>query len=496
MNSLLKSMKEINNRKIGENGDPSYCSTLNGLMDLFAFGGAYRSRTPEDKVFLFKKAFEEDETLAIKCLFYLRDVRGGQGERQFFRDVIRWLGYNHSEVVLRNLENIPFYGRWDDLYCLVGTPIELKVFEFMRHQLALDVQSKTPSLMTKWLKSENTSSVRSRQLGEITRKYFKMTPKQYRKTLSVLRERINVLERLMSQQRWDEIEFDKIPSRAGLIYRNAFARNDFLKMRYEKFMSDSTTKVNAGTLYPCDVVSQATKVRGDFDDPQRLAVNKYWDNLTDYFNNAVFNGVAVVDTSGSMTGGQAINPIDVAIALGMYCAEKCGEDSPWHGHYISFSSHPQLISIDGTDFVDKVNRIYRTNLCENTDIEAVFDLILGVAITNHTPQKDMPENIIIISDMEFDSARGYYWFAKEEAPKIETVMEKCMRKYQKAGYDLPHLVFWNVNARNDTIPMKDNGNITFVSGYSPVLFESILTGKTGLDLVLDKLNSKRYERVK
>lgn len=488
MNTLLNAMKETNNYTFTENGDLAYKSTLNEVYDLFSLGGSYRSRSDADCILLFKKAMEQDEVMALKCLFYLRDVRGGQGERRFFRVIIKWLANNHTDMIARNMRLIPEFGRWDDLYLFVDTPLEGAAFNFMNEQLALDVYSKTPSLLAKWLKSENTSSAESRRLAVRTRKYLRMTAKQYRKTLSILRERIRVVERLMSENRWDEIEFDKLPSKAGIIYRNAFARRDILKEKYEKFAKDTTTKVNAGTLYPCDVVAQARKEYGrSFDAPERLMVNKYWDNLNDYFNNAIFNGVAVVDTSGSMTwsGDNTIQPIDVAIALGMYCAEKCNPASPWHGNYISFSRQARLVPVEGVDFVDKVRRIEAKNLCENTNIESVFNLILSLAIENNVPQSDMPENIVIISDMQFDG--GYY--------VNDTVMEACMRKYQVAGYKLPHLIFWNVAARNDTFPMRDEKNVTFVSGYSPVLFEQIMTGKTGVDLMLDKLNSDRYKDV-
>lgn len=496
MNSLLNAMQEHQNMKLTENGGLAYKSTMDNLMDLFAFGGAYRSRSDEDCILLFKKAFEQNESLALKCLFYLRDVRGGQGERRFFRIVTKWLACNKIDAMRRNLHLVPEYGRWDDLYTFVGTPLEKEAFDIMFHQLALDVECKTPSLLAKWLKSENTSSNKSKELGKLTRIAFKMTPRQYRKTLSILRGRIRVVEKLMSENRWDEIEFDKLPSKAGFIYRNAFARHDIIREKYEKFAKDVTAKVNAKTLNPCEVVHQALQVYGRygciscFDDTERLMVNKYWDNLADYFHNAVFNGVAVVDTSGSMTNfGNTIAPIDVAIALGMYCAEKCNTKSPWYGNYITFSAQARLVQVEGVDFVDKVGRIMKANLCENTNIESVFDLILNLAIKNRVPQEDMPENVIIISDMEFDSARGY------RSRNVETVMEKCMREYTTAGYKLPKLVFWNVDARNNTIPMRDEGYISFVSGYSPVLFEQIMSGKTGIDLVLDKLNSKRYEAV-
>ena len=210
----------------------------------------------------------------------------------------------------------PEYRRWDDLYCLVDTALETEMFAFLKEQLALDIQSKTPSLLAKWLKSENTTSADSRALASRTRKAFGMTAKQYRKTLSMLRSKINIVEKLMSENRWDEIEFDKIPSRAGLIYKNAFARHDIERIKanptvqsYETFIKDETTTVNAKTLYPYECVDKAFKAMRSgwgygsgvaLDNVDRLAVNKYWANLEDYFKDSVFNGMAIVDTSGSM----------------------------------------------------------------------------------------------------------------------------------------------------------------------------------------------------
>lgn len=500
-NTMLNAMKRANNVTYTENGGLTYKSTMNGLLDLFALGGSYRSRSDEDCIFLFKKAFDEDPTLALKCLFYLRDVRGGQGERRFFRVVIRWLANNKREFMVRNLKLVPEYGRWDDLYTFVDTPLEKAAFDLMHEQLALDVQCKTPSLLAKWLKSENTSSQASRRLATLTRQSFGLTSREYRKTLSILRNRIRVVERLMSDNRWEEIEFDKIPSKAGLIYRNAFARRDILKEKYERFAKDENTKVNAKTLYPCEIVHEALATSNSYSwnaryknlsETERAMLNKYWANLEDYFHNAVFDGVAVVDTSSSMwSTGRYVNiaPMDVACALGMYCAEKCNPASPWHGHYISFSREARLVPVEGIDFVDKCRRIRDHDLCENTNIESIFDLLLTIAVRKRVPQSEMPKNIVIISDMQFDRACGW-------GTEIESVCEKWTRKFAAAGYAIPHLVFWNVDAREDTIPMRDNGHVTFVSGYSASLFEQLLTGKTGLDFVLEKLNSERYAAVR
>lgn len=498
MNPLLNGMKNATNYTYTENGALTHKSTMSGLLDLFAMGAAYRTRSDEDCIFLFKNAFEEDEVHALKCLFYLRDVRGGQGERRFFRVVTRWLADHQTEAMRRNLEFVPEFGRWDDLYEFIGTKLEENAFELMRKQLMLDVQCKTPSLLAKWLKSENTSSSKSRELANKTRQAFHMNHKEYRKTLSVLRERIKVLERLMSENRWEEIEFDKIPSKAGLVYRNAFARRDMIKAKYEHFVKDEKTTVNAGTLYPYEVVAKAYNLtnagyyywnrKTDIGPVERAAINKYWANLKDYFNGCTLDALCMIDTSGSMWGSEASAPINVAISIGLYAAERAR--GPFAGHYISFSSRPQLIETAGIDFVDKVQRIYSTNLCENTNIEAAFDMVLRTAINNNCTQADLPKSIIVVSDMEFDAQRGYY------GSRNGTLMENIERKWNQAGYKMPNLVYWCVQARQNNIPMTVKDGISYVSGFSPVIFEQIMKGKTAFDLMLDKLDSERYACIK
>lgn len=498
MSTLLNGMKNATNYTYTENLALTHKSTMSSLLDLFAMGAAYRTRSDEDCIFLFKKAFEEDEVHALKCLFYLRDVRGGQGERRFFRVVTRWLADHQTEAMRRNLEFVPEFGRWDDLYEFIGTKLEENAFELMRKQLMLDVQCKTPSLLAKWLKSENTSSSKSRELANKTRQAFHMNHKEYRKTLSVLRERIKVLERLMSENRWDEIEFDKIPSKAGLVYRNAFARRDMIKAKYEHFVKDEKTTVNAGTLYPYEVVAKAYNLtnagyyywnrKTDIDPVERAAINKYWANLKDYFNGCTLDALCMIDTSGSMWGSEASAPINVAISIGLYAAERAR--GPFAGHYISFSSRPQLIETAGIDFVDRVQRIYSTNLCENTNIEAAFDMVLHTAISNNCTQADLPKSIIVVSDMEFDAQRGYY------GSRNGTLMENIERKWNQAGYKMPNLVYWCVQARQNNIPMTVKNGISYVSGFSPVIFEQIMKGKTAFDLMLDKLDSERYACIK
>ena len=500
MNTFLNGMKEATNYTLTENGALTHKSTMDDVLDLFAMGAAYRSRSEQDCILLFKNAYVADPVYALKCLFYIADCRGGQGERRFFRVCAKWLASYDPEAIRRNLIHIPEYRRWDDLFVFIGTPVENDALDIVKHQLALDVQCKTPSLLGKWMPSENTSSLKTRKTAAYVRKYLGMTSKQYRKTLSILRARINVLERLMSEGRWDEIEFDKIPSKAGLKYKNAFARHDIERMNknpevktYADFAKDTTTKVNAKDLYPYEVVDKAYKVfHTRMDDTDRLMVNKFWDNLANYFNGKSLNALAVVDTSGSMTwSGGAAKPLNVAISLGMYCAERA--KGPFAGHYVSFASRPQLIKVEGVDFVDKVKRIYATNLCDNTNIEATFDMLLNTAISNNCDQSELPENIIIISDMEFDAARGY----GSRNTNAKTLMENIRDKWARAGYRMPKLIYWNVDARQDNIPEDIGvGNISYVSGMSASIFETIMSGKTGIELMKEKLDSPRYEVIR
>ena len=517
MNKFLNGLTDASNYTFTENGAVTHKTTKSDLLDMFAMGAAMRTRSDEDVILMFRKAYAENPVYALKCLFYIRDIRGGQGERRFFRVVMRDLAKYDTQAVLRNLTHIPEFGRWDDLYVFVGTPVESAAFELMKNQLALDVSCKTPSLLAKWLKSENTSSQKSRELANKTRIAFGMNHKQYRKTLSILRARINVLERLMSENRWDEIEFDKIPSRAGMIYKNAFARHDIERMKqdptvqsYADFAKDTTTKVNAKALYPYECVAEAFKaMRGgsmygyrrdvSMDDTNRLMVNKYWDNLADYFNGATFNGMAIVDTSGSMCGSTADAPINVAISLGMYCAEKA--KGPYNGHFITFSSNPTFVKVEGVDFCDKVCRMAGADWGGSTNVEAAFDMMLDVAIKNRLSQDEIPENLIIISDMEFNScvtsgARSTSRWGGYGGGVKDTLFEAMAKKWASYGYKMPHLVFWNVQARQNNIPMLGNGPVSYVSGMSPSIFETIMSGKTGYDLMMEKLDSARYEVIR
>lgn len=490
MNTFMNGLIDANNYGLTINGAIKHLTTKSAVLDMFSLCGAYRQRSDADCILAFKNAFDENQTLALKCLFYLRDCRGGQGERRFFRVCFRWLANSFPDTAIRNLANVSEYGRWDDLiYSTLGTTVEKAALDLIYSQFKLDLECKTPSLLGKWLPSENASSKVTKSAAAKVRVYFDLSHKEYRKALSELRSRINIVEKLMSQGKWQDIQFDKIPSRAGLIYKNAFARRDIIAKKYETFAKDENTKVNAGVLYPYDIAQRAfCSKHYSVEAPERVMLQKYWDNLPNYYGDNDENGLAIVDVSGSMTG----QPMEAAVSLGAYIAER--GHGPFANHFITFSNNPHLVKFEGVDIVDKFNRAKRADWGMSTNIEAVFDMLLSIAKQNNTLPEDIPNRLYIFSDMEFNSCMtGRRDYSSEN--DIETLLETIANRWAAAGYELPKVIFWNLNARTQNIPAL-GGRFSYVSGLSPVMIETILSGKDGYMLMLEKLNSERYAAVR
>lgn len=501
MNTFMNQLRQDTNYKNTENGAVAHKSTNSAVYDLFALGAAYRNRTNEDCILLFKNAFEENQSLALKCLFWIRDCRGGAGERRFFRVAFRWLALNYPSRVENLVSYLPEYGRYDDLFSLLDTPLENCVIDIIKRQLSADIDSESNgiSLISKWLPSENASNSDTIARARKIRKALNLTSKQYRQMLSKLRTKVNVLEKLMSANEWDKIEFDKIPSRAGVIYKNAFARRDIIAKKYKTFIMDNNTKVNASVLYPYEIVHKAIR-DGKKNEVIRETLNKYWKNLPDYLDGKECKLLCVIDTSFSMTskiGGYSYNtpvPIDAAISLGMYCAERI--QGPFKDHFITFSRRPHLVKIEGIDFVDKADRIFQNVINDNTNLTAVFDLLLKTIKRDNVKVEDVPETIVIISDMEIDRAFNSDPFSFESpiSTSFSTDMENLRLEWEKEGIKFPRLVYWNVDARNNTI-LDLGPNVSLVSGLSSTIFKSILSGKNGYDLMIETITTERYKNI-
>lgn len=482
---MLNHLKNATNIAYTENGARAHKTTLNSLLDMFSQAGAWRTRSVNDKVQGFTKALGEDALLAMKMLFYFRDVRGGQGERKTFTDILHWLAVNHPQFVEKNIHLIAEYGRWDDLYALYDTPLEKVANQLFKDQLTKDLTSENPSVLAKWLKSENASAPETIRLAIKTRKALGMSSQKYRTTLSGLRKRLKIVETPVSQKKYDEIEYDKIPSYAGMKYKNAFSRND--ADRYVSFLQSvekGEKKINAGTLFPYDIVGKVMKNtigwnKGYQNDP---TLNAMWEALPNYIGDKKENSIAVVDVSGSMSG----LPMQVAISLGLYMAER--NKGQFHNHYITFSSMPTLQQVTGKTLCEKIWNMERTDVGYDTNVHSVFKLILNTAIKNKVPQSEMIDKIYMISDMEFNSS------CIEGTSK--TLFQAIRDEFELAGYTMPKLCFWNVNARNTQFPMTMNDlGVQLVSGASPSIFTNLMTGKEAYDLMLDVLNGERYSKV-
>lgn len=500
MTNFLNQLQNATNVAYTQNGARAFSTTNSALLDFFSQGGALRNRTSQDKISLFTKAFAEDNLLAMKALFYFRDVRGGQGERQLFRDIFRYLANTQPEIVAKNMHLVPFFGRWDDLYELDGTKLERLAYTTLRNQFIADLSAENPSVLAKWLKSENASSPRTRKLGKKTRKAFGLDQEQYRKVLSALRGKLNLLETQMSAKKWDEINYGAIPSQAGLKYRQAFYRND--ADRYTEFIESLKkgvdvngieVKINASTLYPYQIVEKiftggmqyyGNKYYGATRDTNESDVlDAMWNALPDYFDGQSENSLVVVDTSGSMAG----QPLNVAVSLGIYAAER--NTGAFKDHFITFSTNPKLQKIQGSNIVEKAANLSRADWDGSTDVEKVFDLVLNTAVANRTPQDELPTRIYIISDMEFNAARG---------GNNKALFQKIRDKFTAKDYAMPNLVFWNVNARSAQFPMTmSETGVQLVSGFSPSIFTSLLKNKmsSAYGLMLNVIDSERYSVV-
>lgn len=498
--SLLNAMKSDNNYTLTENGAVTHASTLNKVLDMFALGGSYRNRTNKEVEMLFGDAYRQNPLLALKCLFYLRDCRGGQGERRFFRVAYKWLVRNDQATARTNLKFIPVMGRWDDLidiaYAYRETKFGKDAFLFIVEQLSTDEMSKAPSLLGKWMPSENASSKETKAKAKWLINELACSPKEYRKILSRLRTKINVLEKLMSEGRWDEIEFDKIPSAAGMKYRNAFAVREITSAKYKAFMKDKSTKVNAAVLNPVDIAGKVLGIGNGYRPPHLSeteidALCKYWDNLKDYYEGREENAIAIVDTSGSMWG----QPIAAAVGMGAYVATK--SHGPFANHFITFSATPELVEFQGDNIVDKIRRCVRAEWGMNTNVAAAMDLILNSAIEHRLPQSDLPARLYIFSDMEFDScitdkvSSDWYGGNRLNRQGVFTLFERIEKKWAAAGYKMPQVTFWNLDARHNNIPAV-GPNFNYISGFSMSQMEAVMAGKTAIDMMLEVLNAPRY----
>lgn len=465
------------------NGAKAYKSTLNKCLDLFGKIAACRNNVKQAQK-LFAHAYVENPETATRILFWARDIRGGQGEREVFRNLFKYLVEENGEIGAKLVSLVPLYGRWDDLLVLENTSAWETVLNAIQNQLNLDRVSfkagEPVSLLAKWMPSINASSKDSKRLGRKIAAHLGMTEREYRKVLSNLRTHINVVEKAMCSKEWSAIDYSKLPSRAAFMYRKAFAKQD--ADRYAAYLNaveKGEAKINASTLYPYDIVEQYL-YKGARNDK---TIDLQWEALPNYIEGKEFNGLVVADVSGSMMG----RPMAVSISLAMYIAER-NTAEVWKNKFLTFSERPELQSIVGSTIGKRIDNLSRAAWGMNTDLMAVFKTVLDAGMRNNVPAEDMPQKLIIVSDMQFDQCCR---------SNKRTNFEQIQKLYRKAGYEMPQLVFWNVNSYgNVPIQAHDTGTC-LVSGCSPSILKSVLTDSviTPIDTMNETVYTERYDAV-
>jgi hypothetical protein len=461
------------------NGATMHSTAGPSTIDLFFQIGAVRGREENLIEQMFTKALGEDPLTAMKILFYNRDVRGGQGERRSFRVIARYLAQMHPALMRKNLHLVPEYGRWDDLLTFVGTDLESDAFALIRTALL-----EGNGLCAKWMPREKSAK---KALAFKLRKYLDMNSKAYRKMLSRLTK---VVETQMCEGNWEDINYSHVPSVAMKSYRKAFARHS--PDRWDKYMTaiesgDTSVKINASAIFPHDIVKQWVGYGGSHPTHNEVrAADAQWKALTDYMGENSGKVLAMADVSGSMYHGAnpSLAPIQASVSLALYIAER-GKGA-FNNFYMSFSSEPAFIQVKGANIYEKIRNINSTNVGYSTDINKAFRVLLQRATSHSVSQENMPETLLIISDMQFNSGNigG------------KTNLEVMREQYRAAGYIMPNIVFWNVNAQGGAPAKSDEQGVALVSGYSPSVLKAILGGEMSPVAVMDRaINSGRYDVV-
>lgn len=468
-----------------ENGMKTYDSSLSACVDLFFAIGASRGKDITSK---FERAFQEDAEIASKILCWSRDVRGGAGERQIFRDMLVDIETNHSDYLEPLMKVAPEIGRWDDLLVLKTAKGKALAFDMIGAAL-----HSGDGLAAKWMPRKGDNAV-------ALRKHLGWSPKQYRKTLVGLTK---VVETQMCAKEWNDINFSHVPSLASSRYQTAFHRNaNDVYQTYKDNLAkdDGSAKVNASAVYPYDVLKPL--IKGGYgqsvDTTNKEVIQAQWNSLPNYIGDELI--LPMVDVSGSMhcpagNSNSQLSCLDVAVSLGLYMADK--NVGPFQDMFLTFSTNAK-IEVLGGDIVAKVRQLQNANWDMSTDLNKAFDAVLAAGTKNNLAAEDMPTYILVLSDMEFNSSQSSGWPHSEDITQYdESAIEMIERKYAVAGYTVPKLVFWNLNARSqDNVPVRfDKQGTALISGFSPAIMQSILKAEdfTPKSIMLQTVNVSRYD---
>jgi hypothetical protein len=471
-----------------ENGMKTYKSSLNAATDFFFMAAALRKGGRVNQVVdMWKKVWKEDNLLAIKLLFWLRDIRGGAGEKMAFKLVLENIYKNDRLVFNKIVPYVPEYGSFKDLVEYIPRSSTVEA-------LFIDYLKQGNGLAAKWL---GRPAGKHLAQATIMAKAMNLSLKQYRHKLVEL---TNVVEQQMCANKWEDITYQHVPSQAMHVYRTAFFKHD--GERFQQLI-DSANKgevvMKAGAIFPGDLVQklQLRDVRNyamhgsyyyqaQVSQQEQSAINAQWLGLPNYMEGVSASILVAADISGSMTSsnGNGSTPLSNAIALGIYVAEH--QEGPFRNTMMTFSNESKFYQFtEGSSLSEKVTQINENNM--GTNLFSVFERLLEVAQANKIKTEDMPKQLVIITDGEFNQYHD------------KSALEMAVKVYKKAGYPLPHLVFWNMASRHENVPARANQEgISLISGYSPAIMKSVLQARplsTPTELMLETINGERYDRI-
>ena len=463
--AFAKAVEEAQEYTRTTNGMKARTRTGSKVLDFFGKAGSSRGK---DLSTVFTAALSEDEDLALRALQWARDIRGGAGEREQFRNVLKNLDTDHPEIAARLIPKIPELGRWDDLFSYVNPVSRKLAFESIR--AALTEGGGQGGLCAKWMPRKGRVAV------ELT-KFLELSPQQYRRMVVDL---TSVVESKMCAKDWDSINFSHVPSVASARYQNAFGRN--AKDNYAAYLEElnkpdsKKVKINAGAVYPYDIVKSVAKGNS-------VAADAQWEALPNWIGDARI--MPLVDVSGSMMSGGNPRPLDAAVSLGLYISEK--NTSEFKDMFVTFHSEPEILRVHGS-LSERMDQMKSSAFGMNTDLHKAFDQILRVAQQGKVSREDMPEMLLILSDMQFDEGCGRF---------DETAREMIGRKFVNGGYEVPRVVFWNLNGETDNTPVRlDDRGVCHISGFSPAIMKAVLADDleefSPYNVMLKVLNVDRY----
>jgi len=455
-----------------ENGMSTNLTSLNSNVDLFFKAGAMRNSDEDVIISLVSKAWVENPTTCLRILFWSRDIRGGAGERRFFKVAIKYLADKDPQGMSGVLGLIPEFGRWDDLLIFEDTHSE----EFALSIIDIALRNGN-GLCAKWMPRKGT-------FANKLKRFMNLSPKEYRQLLVRL---TNVVETKMCAKDWDSIEFGKLPSVASARYQKAFGKNAYEKYsQYIQALVKGEAKINTGAVYPYDITKSLTK-------GNHTVASEQWKALPNFLNGSTERILPLVDVSGSMSSscGGNLTCMDVAISLGLYISER--NEGPFKDHFITFSAKPQLQHLTG-DLKDRFDQMSHADWGMNTNLEAAYKLILSQAVKHNITQDEMPTQILILSDMEFDTATSV-GYGRGSSHWNPTAQEMVRTMFTDAGYELPNIIYWNIQSRGENVPVRfDEQGTALISGFSPSIMTSLLGGgnMTPVSIMMETIGRERY----